>query len=294
MQEITQIPINSELYPSLLKEIGDPPKTIFARGNIELLNKGTALGIVGTRKASAYGLLVAEKISGDLSQHGIIIISGLARGIDAAAHRATLKNPGHTIAVLGSGIDDKSIYPPEHKILAKEIINNGGLLISEYSEGTPPLQHHFPARNRIIAGLSRGVVVIEAPEKSGALITASLALDYNREVLAVPGDITRPNSFGPNSLISMGAKPVLGAKDILEYFGMNPESGNKLESQINFNKEQEIIIRTLLENGPMSLSDLVQVCGLDVELISRNLTTLELIEKVRSHADGTYILSQLT
>jgi len=203
--EIEIISINNTRYPQKLKTLSDPPLVIFAKGNIKVLeNKGIA--IVGCRDASMYGKTVADKISYNLAKRNINIISGLAVGIDSYAHIGAIKNneiSGKTIAVIGNGLDD--IYPKENKILAEKIIETGGVIISEYLIGTKPDKMNFPARNRIISALSEGVLVIEAKEKSGTLITVDFALEQGKDVFAIPGNITSFNSYGTNKLLREGA-----------------------------------------------------------------------------------------
>jgi len=217
MSRPKKITINDKNYPQLLKEIFDPPKEIYVWGNLDPKEK-YPLAVVGTRQCSDYGKIVCSSLVKELAQKGITIISGLALGIDGLAHQATLEVKGKTIAVLGSGLD--IIYPYQHKKLASQIIKQGGALVSEYPLGTRPSKRQFPARNRIIAGLTQACLVIEAPEKSGALITACYSIDNGREVLSVPGEIYKKNSIGVNNLIKMGAKPVTEANDILEIFGL--------------------------------------------------------------------------
>jgi len=204
-------------YPKLLGEIHDPPKILYFRGDVSLLHS-PCLGVVGTRKLSLYGKEVTEYFVTQLVQNGFTVVSGLALGIDAVAHRTALKTKGNTIAVLGTGIDDKSIYPKDHIQLIHEILENRGLIISEYKPGTGGSKWTFPARNRIISGLSYGVVVVEADYKSGALITAKCALDQNRDVFAIPGNVFSQKSNGTNMLIQNGAKLVHAPCDILEEY----------------------------------------------------------------------------
>ena len=213
-QRIDLITIQDKNYPKLLKEIYTPPALLYIRGNLKPEDE-FSLGIVGTRKLSAYGRQITPLLAADLTQAGLTIISGLAKGIDTLAHQATLQVKGRTIAVLGSGIDKETIYPFINRDLAEEISQNGAV-ISELPIGAEPLPQYFPQRNRIISGLSLGILVIEAPEKSGALITAKDALEQNRDVFAIPGHILSQNSLGPNNLIKMGAKLVSRANDILE------------------------------------------------------------------------------
>ncbi len=209
--KIEEITIDSKEYPEKLKNIYDPPRKIYLIGNKSLLyQKGIA--IVGARDATQYGKKIAYNLAKELSEQNIVIISGLALGIDSYAHTGTVQ--GRTIAVLGSGIDN--IYPKENLELAREIIKNKGCIISEYPLGTKPERLHFPQRNRIISGLSNGVVVIEASKKSGALITAEFALEQGKEVFAVPGDINKKQSEGTNQLIKDGAILLTSATDILE------------------------------------------------------------------------------
>jgi len=204
-----------EDYPPLLRQIPDPPLVLYVRGDAKILSQ-CALAMVGTRKPSAYGSQVAHRLARDLAERQVVIISGLARGIDTCSHRGALEaKGGRTIAVQGRGMDE--IYPRENRKLAEKIMANG-VVISEFPLGTGPLPENFPIRNRIISGLSLGVVVVEAAEYSGSLITARLALDQNREVFAVPGNITSAQSFGPNHLIKQGAKLVDQWLDVIEEF----------------------------------------------------------------------------
>ncbi|MGI9105742.1 MAG: DNA-processing protein DprA [Pyrinomonadaceae bacterium] len=200
-------------YPSLLREIADPPITLYVRGEWAACLDAPCVAIVGSRRCSTYGQNVASMLARDLAGRGVTIISGLARGIDAAAHRGALEAGGRTVGVLGTGIDE--VYPRDHKKLAEEITARGGALVSQFPLGTPPIPENFPYRNRIISGLSLGVMLVEAAENSGSLITARLAMEQNREVFAVPGNITSRNSFGTNYLIKgAGAKLVQQWQDV--------------------------------------------------------------------------------
>lgn len=203
-----------ENFPKSLKNIFDPPLALYVRGNIEA--EFFAIGFVGSRKATPYGKIATNILVRPLASKRITIISGLAYGIDAEAHRATLSVLGKTIAVLGGGIDEATLYPRSHRELAKEIIAKGGAVVSEYPPKTQSLPSNFPERNRIISGLSKAIVVVEAGERSGALITARIALEQNREVFAVPGAITSELSKGTNRLIREGAQPVQSAEDLME------------------------------------------------------------------------------
>ncbi len=208
------VSLESEEYPPLLKQIPDAPLVLYVRGDAKVLSQ-FAVAMVGTRKPSAYGSSVAHRLAHDLAERQLLVVSGLARGIDSASHRGALEAKGKTVAVLGSGID--VIYPRENKRLADEIAKSGAVM-TEFPMGTGPTPENFPIRNRIISGLSLGVIVVEAAEYSGSLITARLAVDQNREVFAVPGNITSPQSFGPNHLLKQGAKLVDQWMDVIEEF----------------------------------------------------------------------------
>ncbi len=211
---INTISAEEETYPKLLKEIEDRPPVLYVKGReIDQIFSGKAVAVVGTRKVTDYGRQVTEIITRGLVKAGLVVVSGLARGVDKIAHETTINNKGKTIAVLGGGLD--LIYPPEHQGLAKRIVESGGAIISEFPLGTPAIAGNFPTRNRIISGLSLGVLVTEAAEKSGSLITASRAAEQGREVFAVPGPITSPFSAGTTELIKKGAKAVTGIGDIL-------------------------------------------------------------------------------
>ncbi len=206
------IPISDPRYPQRLKEIFDPPIVLFVRGRVELLHS-VMLGVVGTRRPTAYGIAATQRLSPDLAHAGLTIVSGMARGIDTAAHRSALEVGGDTAAVFGCGVD--LIYPAENRKLSTEIAEKG-LLISEFPMGSPAYPQNFPIRNRIISGMSAGVLVVEAAEYSGTRITARCALEQNRDVFAVPGNVTNKNSWGPNTLIKQGAKLVATWEDVWE------------------------------------------------------------------------------
>lgn len=213
MSEILKISIENPKYPSLLRQIYDPPKILYIKGNLEVLNN-PCISIVGCRDASKYGEQAAKYFAYNLAKEGFTIVSGLARGIDSFAHIGTLKAKGPTIAVLGCGLD--IIYPKQNENLANEILDLGGAIISEYPIGTKPYKMNFPARNRIISGLSKGVIVVEAKEKGGSLITADYAIEQGKEVFAVPGNINLLNSVGTNNLIKDGATLVSNYNDVLQ------------------------------------------------------------------------------
>ncbi len=204
-------PVTGGLYPRRLRSIYDPPPLLFARGRLELLDT-VSIGVVGTRRPSAYGIAATDRLSRDMAQIGLTIISGMARGIDTAAHKGALEVGGNTVAVLGCGVDQ--IYPAENRKLAEHIAEKG-LLLSEFAMGTPAYPQNFPMRNRVVSGLSAGVLVVEGARYSGSAITARLAIEQGRELFAVPGNITSKTSWGPNLLIKQGAKLVQDAQDVL-------------------------------------------------------------------------------
>ena len=224
-------------YPPLLKEIADPPECLWTRGDRALLS-GIAVAVIGARTASPEGLIAASEIAFDLARAGIVVVSGLARGIDAAAHRGALDAGGKTVAVLGTGIDRR--YPPENERLQEEI-ESSGLVITEFPPGAPPEDWHFPKRNRVISGLSRAVVVVEARDKSGSLITARLAADQGRDVMAVPGTIVGGRNRGANALLRDGAKLVESAVDILQELGMPAASANGLQASARPDRSVEVV-----------------------------------------------------
>ncbi len=219
------LPIQDPRYPQRLREIFDPPVVLFARGRIELLG-GVLLGVVGTRRPTPYGTAVSERLASDLARAGLIIVSGMARGVDTAAHRGALAGSGTTVAVFGCGVD--LVYPAENRRLAAEIAEKG-LLLSEFPMGSPAYPQNFPVRNRIISGMSAGVLVVEGAQYSGSAITAKLALEQGREVFAVPGAITSKMSWGPNLLIKQGAKLVQEWNDIV--VELPPEDRRRLTAE---------------------------------------------------------------
>lgn len=256
-------------YPLRLREISNPPPFLFVRGAIPLLLK--AIGVVGTRGMTDYGRMATEKLVGDLTRNGFTIVSGLALGVDACAHAVTLKNKGATVAVLGCGLD--IVYPAENIGLAERILQSGGAIVSEHPLGTPALRHHFPLRNRIISGLSKGVLIVEGGVKSGALITARYALEQGREVFAVPNDITKRELGGTNHLIRRGeAKLVEKAQDILDEFGM--ENANRELPLCYSTLETEIL--GLIANQGKSIDVLTLETPYNVAKLSEALINLQL------------------
>lgn len=260
--------IESANYPPILKEIADPPAILFWQGSWSALNF-PALAVVGSRQMTDYGRQVAANIIPPLARSNITIISGLAFGIDAACHQITVDNGGRTIAVLASGHDQ--FYPSVNRFLAKQIIDKEGLILSEYPPGTPPLKHHFPVRNRIIAGLAKATLVIEAAASSGALITAKLALEYNREVLAVPGSIFSPQSAGTNELIRLGAVLVSQTSDILSIFNITDKA--TAIRPLNY-LEQAIV--DFIQNEPRHSDEIARQLNIPAGELVAKLTILEL------------------
>ena len=211
--KVIKVNMNSRYYPERLRNIDDPPKELYCLGNLELLNYKNNIAMIGSRNCSSYGERAAKDFAYNLAKEGICIVSGLAKGIDSFSHIGALNAKGKTIAVLGSGLDN--IYPKENIKLVEEIINNNGLVISEYPLGPKPLKYHFPARNRIISGLSDSVLVVEARRNSGTNITVDFALEQGKDVFVIPGNIYSKTSDGTNFLITEGAVPVLSYRDIL-------------------------------------------------------------------------------
>lgn len=261
-------------YPSLLEKIYDPPIILFVKGQFEPVERN-GMAIVGTRNPSSYGRLMAEKFSRDLARHGFTIVSGLARGIDSCAHDAAVKCGGATLAVLGSGLD--RIYPDENKKLAGQICERGAL-ISEYAMGTKPDAPNFPKRNRIISGICVGTIVVEAGQSSGALITADDALEQNREVFAIPGNVNNPRSFGCNRLIQQGAKLVQSVEDILEELSgiERPSTGQQeLLPIIDLDTDEDKVFRALTHE-PLHIDFIAKQIGLTTAQTLGVLLKLEL------------------
>lgn len=259
--------------PALLRAIHDPPKRLYVRGDAELsVLAAPAVGIVGARACSPYGAQVAQMLGRELGRAGLVVVSGLARGVDGHAHRGALEAKALTVAVLGCGIDRD--YPAAHARLASDIAERG-LIVSEYAPGVEPAPWRFPARNRIVAGLCAATVVVEARERSGALITADLALEEGREVFAVPGEITSSLSAGTNALLKLGAAPLTSEADVFASFGIEPEELEPGERS------------PLLDLLPASADELVRGTGLGADEIARALVELEIEGRVAVH-DGVY------
>lgn len=265
-------------FPPRLSAIHDPPPGLFLRGGArpEILAR-PAVAIVGARACSGYGASVARSLGRELAAAGLVVVSGLARGVDAEAHRGALEGGGTTVAVLGCGIDRD--YPAAHAELARRVAD-AGLIVSEYAPGVEPAPWRFPARNRIVAGLSAAVVVVEARERSGALITADLALEEGREVFAVPGEITSALSAGTNALLKLGASPLTSATDVLSCFGLESAPAAAAEGPA-----AELL--ELVRERPAGADELARRAGLDAADVARVLVQLELAGLVAA-ADGIY------
>ncbi|MCC7006635.1 MAG: DNA-protecting protein DprA [Ottowia sp.] len=276
------INLADESYPPLLLEMADPPALLYVRGRLSALVQ-PAIALVGSRQATLQGTQDAQHFARTLATAGLIVISGLASGIDAAAHRGALTAiDGQTIAVVGTGID--RVYPATHLALAHEIAQQGAI-VSEFPLGTPPARHHFPQRNRIIAGLSRGVVVIEAAAQSGSLITARLASEMGREVFALPGSIHSPLAKGCHALIKQGAKLTESAEDILQELRL-PLTATA--SPISKNTASEPILGGLIGHKPVTLDEICTHTGLDITQANAQLLHLELAGEVELMANGRY------
>jgi len=271
--QVEAIPYGDERYPEFLSTIYDPPAVLFVKGTLPRPNS-SYFSVVGTRKLTRYGEQTAFDLIYPIAQTGLVITSGLALGIDATAHKATLDAGGTTIAVLASGLDEEHIGPKTNIPLAREIVTRGGALISEFPIGTEAFKSHFPFRNRIISGIAQGTLVIEAAERSGSLITARSALEQGREVFAVPGPITSPMSAGPNNLIKMGAHVVTEANDVLGVLGLT-QSSSDLPAPEPENEIETTLIKNL-NKQPLHVDDLIRTTNLEPSLVTSTLTLMEM------------------
>lgn len=293
MQEIIQIKLTDKRYSKLLAQIADPPKQLYCRGNLELLNS-ECIAVVGTRKLTPYGKESAQYITRGLATAGFTIVSGLAMGIDAVAHQATLDAGGRTIAVLGGGVSDKNIGPRTNFPLAQNILKNNGLLVSEYSDQQSIRAFNFAVRDRIISGLSKGVVIIEADRDSGSLITAKCALDQNRDVFAVPGNIFSNKSAGSNDLIKSGAKLIASARDITDEYGYNLNLFDKNRPNISTrNPVHKSIIDILEDKGESSVDEIINyLTSTSTSDILSSLSVLEINGLIKRMGNGKYSTSK--
>jgi len=290
--------LDDGVYPALLRETYDPPVVLYVKGAWDECLERPCVAVVGSRRCSTYGQNAALMMSRELAQRGVTIVSGLARGIDAAAHRGALEAGGRTVAVMGTGLDQ--VYPRDHKKLADEILNRGGAMVTQFPLSTPPVSENFPYRNRVISGLSLGVLVVEAAENSGSLITARLAMEQNREVFAVPGNITSRNSFGTNYLIKgAGAKLVQQWQDVASELPaeiaaqMLPppsrESRKKGElldqlklSPPDLSEPEQAVFRLLSTDTPLQIDTLAEGTKLSITQLTSALLSLEMRELVRA------------
>lgn len=285
---IDLLSIENPQYPPLLKQIFDPPFLLYTQGEIRAWP--TPLAVVGSRNPSPYGRRAVTDLVSQLAQLGLTIVSGLALGVDSLAHEAALSSTGLTVAVLGSGLGQ--IYPASHRQLAEEILSSGGALISEYPPEAIPMKYCFPQRNRIIAGLSLGVLVIEGALQSGSLITAQRALENNREIMAVPGDIYRETSGGTNSLIQRGAKLITCAEDVLEVFDLQAAIEiSSAKNQWQPENPTEKLIAQYLGAEPIHIDKLAELTKLDISLLNSTLSLLEITGKIKHLGGMNYVLN---
>ena len=275
-------------YPERLRQINQSPFMLYLKGDL-ISEDIWSVAIVGTRRFSAYGRQITENITRVLAGHGITVVSGLARGIDGIAHQQALEAGGRTIAVLGSGIDQ--IYPPEHRQLADQIIQRGAL-VSDYPFGTPPDGSNFPPRNRIISGLSKATLVIEAGRKSGALITANYAAEQGKDVFAVPGKITAPTSKGTNLLIKQGAHPLLAPQDVLDLLNMSLIVEQRVVRKSLPSDPKEAVLYQAVGDEPLHVDELCSLVSLPIEEITATLALMELKGMVRKTFGMKYVAVQ--
>ncbi len=286
MHDFITITPDSELFPEPLKHIPDPPLKLYVRGNLAPLMSQPRLAIVGSRKVTVYGRQVTSQLAREAAAKGIVIISGLALGVDGIAHQGALEANGKTVAVLPCGLD--KIYPATHHQLALKIIEQGGVLISEYPPDTLPFQTNFIARNRLVSGLSDALLITEATFKSGTLHTANFALDQGKTIMAVPGNITSPQSVGTNNLIRSGAIPVTEVSDIFHAMNLKPEKRQRYD--IVASSKEEMIILELLVGGLSDGGELLVRSLLDPRIFNQTLTMLEINGKIRPLGAGHWAI----
>ncbi|MEA2064752.1 MAG: DNA-processing protein DprA [Patescibacteria group bacterium] len=290
-EKINITAIIDDNYPQRLKKIKNPPYLLYYKGDLRSVDN-PLLAIVGTRKTSSYGRQAAYQISSDLVKSGLGIASGLALGIDTISHKAAIEAGGITVAVLGSGLDRQNFYPQTNRNLAEKIISYGGVVISEYPLGTEPFHYNFPGRNRIISGLSIGVLIIEAPLKSGALITAEYARDQKRKVFVLPGNIYSKNSKGTNSLIKKGeGKLITDHSDILAELNLE-DSGSrkeKVQPALPLSQNEKILLK-YLSSDPIHIDQLAKHSGMDLSVVNSTVSILEIGGRVKNLGDMKYVL----
>ena len=287
--KINQVSFGGADYPCLLKEIPDPPKEIFYLGNFlsEQLAERPKIAIVGTRKATAYGRVIANEMAQKFAKKGIVVVSGLAIGIDTAAHEGALLGGGKTIAVLPCGLD--FIYPRQNENLARSIIKTGGAIISEYSAGMLAMKHQFLERNRIVSGLSVATIVIEAPDKSGALVTARLAAEQGREVFVAPGPINHSNYLGSHKLVRDGATLISAIEDVFEDLGWDFETEKRKISE-NLNEDEKIIFETVKQAGlPVGIDKIIEITRLEPQKVNQVIALLVIRDILKETGQG-YII----
>ena len=286
---ISAVPWSDTRYPIALAAIADPPPVLWIRGDPHVLAVAPAVAIVGSRAGSAYARDVGRELGSGLARHGVTVVSGLARGVDSAAHRGALAVDGRTVGVLGSGVD--IVYPREHSALAREVLGQGAL-VSELPPGTTPKPAYFPQRNRLISGLARAVVVVEASTRSGSLITARLALEQGREVMAVPGNVLNGRNRGAHALLKDGAKVVEDVDDILEEIGLGGTltEGTPAEEAVS----RDPVLRHLSRGESYDLDELIALSGLDGPKLLPRLLELELAGRVARREGGRFVLDRQT
>jgi DNA processing protein len=284
---VQAVTLDDDTYPRLLRHIPSPPPVLYVRGTL-LTTDEVAIGIVGTRRATGYGVDLTNTFAGRLAEAGVTVVSGLALGIDTVAHRAALDAGGRTIAVFGCGLD--TIYPPRNRHLAERIVESGAL-VSEYALGTKPDARNFPVRNRIISGLSRGVLVVEAPIKSGALITTAFAADQGRDVYAIPGSALSANSAGCHELIRNGATLVTSADQILQQLDIATAQEHSQTRMILPETDTERILYAIVGAAPRHVDELCHESGLPIHAVSGTLLAMELKGLVRQSGAQHYVRS---
>lgn len=292
-EEIIRLSDQSERYPPLLREIHEAPTELYVRGNASLLSHEPMLAVVGSRKANHHGKHAVEHLFGPLVATGVPLVSGMAYGIDSLAHAACLEASTPTIAVLGGGIDDASIYPKRHIALAHDIIAAGGAVVSEYEPGTPPHLGQFPVRNRIIIGLCQAVVVVQAAERSGSLISSRLALENGREVAAVPGSLADPLAWGTNRLIRDGATPLLEPSDVFDLLKMvNPIAEATDQQRVAHLTTEQRAVFDALSDHPLHTDELIAATKLASPVLAATIVELEMQDLIH-HIGGMKYIKKL-